>query len=387
LLGQLEKDFHAKPVSGASSEKISDIDLSTYGTDAGADMIKAEEHMKSLFGPGWSEALRMNFYTEAGRLTLYEKVMPGLSKAEQASLLGQVTADAEKLNVAKMLAHAEGNPSRIAEVEAYAKKMGVDVKDPKIQELVPKLAGGGDVVARNKALLEIDALTKQAAAATPGSPEHLDLVKRITSKQMEVNALTAEAYIGPGAGRMTVSGVKVIGQEAYQAAMSNLEMIQHIMHECAGDVVTASREYEMYKYINRFAEAAENAGAKTQGLDYWKNFSGFASKDRASSDERSGASRSAPQRDDAEGRRAILARQQSNDRKGHRPIPSATIRSLEVILAGGARRSEENLVGESGRVGADKSAEAGRGSSAAVADRRDKVRRVAVAKNALSRRA
>jgi hypothetical protein len=278
LLGQLEKDFHAKPVSGASSEKISDIDLSTYGTDAGADMIKAEEHMKSLFGPGWSEALRMNFYTEAGRLTLYEKVMPGLSKAEQASLLGQVTADAEKLNVAKMLAHAEGNPSRIAEVEAYAKKMGVDVKDPKIQELVPKLAGGGDVVARNKALLEIDALTKQAAAATPGSPEHLDLVKRITSKQMEVNALTAEAYIGPGAGRMTVSGVKVIGQEAYQAAMSNLEMIQHIMHECAGDVVTASREYEMYKYINRFAEAAENAGAKTQGLDYWKNFSGFASK-------------------------------------------------------------------------------------------------------------
>lgn len=278
LLGQLEAKFNAKPVSGASSERVSDIDLSTYGADAGSDMIKAEEHMKSLYGPGWSEALRMNFYTEAGRLTLYEKVMPGLSKAEQAKLLGEITADAEKLNVAKMLAHAEGNPSRLAEVEAYAKKMGVDVKDPKIQELVPKLAGGGDVAARNKTLLEIDELTKKANAAVPGSPEHIDLVKQITSRQMEVNAMTAEAYIGPGAGRMTVSGVKVIGQEAYQAAMSNLEMIQHIMHECAGDVVTASREYEIYKYINRFAEAAENAGAKTQGLDYWKNFSGFASK-------------------------------------------------------------------------------------------------------------
>ena len=278
LLAMLEKDFHAKPVSGASSEKISDIDLSTYGADAGGDMIKAEERMKGLYGPGWSEALRMNFYTEAGRLTLYEKVMPGLSKAEQAALLGQVTADAEKLNVAKMLAHAEGNPGRLAEVEAYAKKMGVDVKDPKIVELVPTLAGGGDVVARNKLLLEIDGLMKEVNAATPGSPEHLELVKRVTAKQMTVNAMTSEAYIGAGAGRMTVGGIKVVGHEAYQAAMSNLEMIQHIMHEAAGDVVTASREYEIYKYINRFAEAAESAGAKTKGLDYWKNFSGFASK-------------------------------------------------------------------------------------------------------------
>ncbi|MEO7719676.1 MAG: DUF4157 domain-containing protein [Capsulimonas sp.] len=278
ILGELESKFHAKPVSGASSEKVSDIDLSTYGENAGADMIAAEKHMAGRYGAGWSEALRMNFYTEAGRLTLYEKIMPGLSKADQAAVLGQVTGEAEKLNIAKMLAHAEGDPARIAEVEAYASKIGVDVKDPKIQELVPKLAGGGDVAARNKTLLEIDELMKKYNAATPGSPEQVELAKTITSKQMEVNAMTAEAYIGPGAGRMTVSGVKVIGQEAYQAALSNLEMIQHIMHECSGNVVTASREYEIYKYMNRFAEAAENAGAKTQGLDYWKNFSGFASK-------------------------------------------------------------------------------------------------------------
>jgi hypothetical protein len=278
LLPQLESKFNAKPVSGASSEKISDIDLSTYGENAGSDLIAAEKHMQGLYGPGWSEALRMNFYTEAGRLTLYEKIMPNLSKAEQAKLLGELTADAEKLNIAKMLAHAEGNPARLAEVEAYAKKIGVDIKDPKIQELVPKLAGGGDVAARNKLLLEIDELMKKYNAAAPGSQEQIDLAKTITKKQMEANALTAEAYVGTGAGRMTVSGVKVIGHEAYQAALSNLEMIQHIMHEVAGDVVTASREYEIYKYMNRFAEAAENAGAKTQGLDYWKNFSGFASK-------------------------------------------------------------------------------------------------------------
>ena len=193
-------------------------------------------------------------------------------------MLGQSTGDAEKLNIAKMLAHAEGNPARIAEVEAYAAKIGVNVKDPKILELVPKLGGGGDVAARNKLLLEFDDLMKKYNAAAPGSHEQLDLAKTITGKQMEANALTAEAYIGPGAGRMTVSGVKVVGQEAYQATLSNLEMIQHIMHEARGNVVAATREYEIYKYINRFAEAAENAGAKTPGLDYWKNFSGFTSK-------------------------------------------------------------------------------------------------------------
>ncbi|BDI30383.1 hypothetical protein CCAX7_24340 [Capsulimonas corticalis] len=285
VLGELESKFHAKPVSGASSEKISDIDLSTYGENAGADMIAAEKHMAGLYGPGWSEALRMNFYTEAGRLTLYEKIMPGLSKADQAAVLGQISGEAEKLNIAKMLAHAEGDPARLAEVEAYASKIGVDIKDPKIQELVPKLAGGGDVAARNKTLLEIDDLMKKYNAAAPGSPEQIDLAKTITSKQMEVNAMTAEAYVGPGAGRMTVSGVKVIGQEAYQAALSNLEMIQHIMHQCGGDVVTATREYEIYKYINRFSESAVNAGAKTPGLDYWEHFSGFVSKT-----ERQGAS-------------------------------------------------------------------------------------------------
>ena len=278
LLPMLEKEFHAKPVSGASTERISDIDLSTYGENAGKDLIDAEKRMQGLYGAGWSEALRMNFYTEAGRLTVYDKLMPGLSKAEQAAVLGQITNDAEKLNIAKMLAHAEGNPSRIAEVEAYATKIGVDIKDPKIQELVPKLMGGGDVATRNKLLLEIDDLMKKYNAAPAGSREQLDLAKTITSKQMEANAFTAEAYIGPGAGRMTVSGVKVVGQEAYQATLSNLEMIQHIMHEVRGNVVAASREYEIYKYINRFAEAAENAGAKTQGLDYWKNFSGFTSK-------------------------------------------------------------------------------------------------------------
>jgi hypothetical protein len=274
IYAEVEEKFGAKMAGTASTEAISDIDAATSGIDAGRKMIEAEEFVKAKFGPGWSEVLRMNFYTDAGRLTFYEKIMPGLSAAERAKLLGDVTAEAEKLNIAKMLHHAGEDPRRIAEVEAYAAKMGVNVKDARVQEMLGKMAVAGDKE-RNKLLLEIDDLVRRYNAAAPGSPEQIDLAKKITFKQMEANTLTVEAYIGPGAGRMTVAGIKVVGPEAYQAAMSNLEMIQHIMREAGGNAVVASREYEVYKYMNRFAEAAEAAGVKNPGLDYWKNFSGF----------------------------------------------------------------------------------------------------------------
>ncbi|MBA2255116.1 MAG: hypothetical protein H0W07_08390, partial [Chloroflexi bacterium] len=274
IYAEVEEKFGAKMAGTASQEAISDVDAATKGVDAGKKMIEAEEFVKAKYGAGWSEVLRMNFYTEAGRLTFYEKIMPGLSAVDRAKLLGDVTAEAEKLNIAKMLHHAADDPKRIAEVEAYAAKMGVNVKDPRVTEMLGKMAIAGDKE-RNKLLLEIDDLVKRYHAAEAGSPEQIDLAKKITFKQMEANSLTVEAYIGPGAGRMTVSGIKVVGPEAYQAAMSNLEMIQHIMHEVSGDVATASREYEVYKYMNRFAEAADAAGVKHTSLDYWKNFSGF----------------------------------------------------------------------------------------------------------------
>jgi hypothetical protein len=52
-------------------------------------------------------------------------------------------------------------------------------------------------------------------------------------------------------------------------------------------VVVANREYEIYKYINRFAEAAENAGAKTPD---WitRRISPASPQDGTPGDERSG---------------------------------------------------------------------------------------------------
>src|SRR5262249_34193409 len=158
--------------------------------------------------------------------------------------------------IAKMLHHAEGDPARIAEVEAYAKKAGIDIKDPEIQKTVESMGGAVGKRERDKLVLEIDEMMKRYNSLPEGA-EKIELAKKITLRQMAANALTDEAYIAPGAVRSLMPGMKVVGFEAYQAALSNLEMIQHILAQCKGNVELATREYELYKYINRFATLAE----------------------------------------------------------------------------------------------------------------------------------
>ena len=277
IVEEVKSKFGADYLGKPSNEPISDVDLSTKGEDAGKKMIEAEQYVKKNYGEGWSEALRMNFYTEGSRLTLYEKIMPGLSGADKAKFLQEMTKESERLNIAKMLHHAEGDPARIAEIEAYAKKAGVDIKDPEIQKLADSMGGAVGKRARDQAVLEIDEMMKKYNSLPDGA-EKTELAKKITLRQMAANALTDEAYISPGAVRALTPGMKVVGFEAYQAALSQLEMIQHILAQCKGNIALATREYELYKYINRFATLAEGAGVKNAGLDFWKNFSGFSYK-------------------------------------------------------------------------------------------------------------
>jgi hypothetical protein len=109
--------------------------------------------------------------------------------------------------------------------------------------------------------------------AQPGSEEQLKLAEEITSKQMRANLFTEEAYIGPGAVRSLVAGRAVVGHEAYQFAFSNVEMIYHTLSANGGDIVMTMRQYEVYKYMSRFAEAAEMAGVKHPMLQNWKAIS------------------------------------------------------------------------------------------------------------------
>jgi hypothetical protein len=279
---QIEREvqamFQAELAGKPSSQLISDIDRSTSGVDAGKKMIQAENYVKAKYGEGWSEALRMNFYTDAMRLSLYENVMDKLTIGQRTVLMKSLTQETEIYNISRMLHHAHGDEAAVKEVADYAKALDLDIKDPRIQELLPKLAKGPSVEERNKLLLEIDGLMKRYNAAAPGSEERLKLAQEVSSRQMRANLFTEEAYIGPGSMRVLAGQVQVVGHEALQYALSNLDMIRHFIAQCGGDVVLASRQYEIYKYMNRFAQTAEMAGLHGGDIEEWKNFTGFVYK-------------------------------------------------------------------------------------------------------------
>ena len=275
VVAQLERPvaeggFGAKLLGRASKELISDVDVQVT---TGALMQKAEQHMSRVFGNNWEKALRMNFYTEAGRLSKYADVMKTLPRSARAALQTRITARAEQLNLAKMLHHAGKDREAVARVEALIKSVVSDEKQiTEIRSLAVFDEATG-LARRNKLLTDVDA--KMAKFASAGKDEQLKLAEEISDMQMEANFYTTEAYIGPGAGRAAAGGIRVIGPEAYQRAMSELEMFEHVMHESGGDILKACREYELYKYISRFGAAARGVGYTTKKADYLEKLSEY----------------------------------------------------------------------------------------------------------------
>ena len=118
-----------RPMSGGSEEAVSDIDLQIIsGQHGGRALVVAEQLMAARLGDNWSQILRVNFYTEGGRLTRYQEVLKGLRPNQQAAMTGRITREAERLNFAKMLGHAGNDPAAIARIEAHARSMGVDTR-------------------------------------------------------------------------------------------------------------------------------------------------------------------------------------------------------------------------------------------------------------------
>jgi hypothetical protein len=260
----------AKTLGGASAEMVSDVDLQVA---SGKALIDAESWLAKEFGKNWGDIFRMAVYTEAGRLYKYADVMKALPRAARATLLRRLTVGTERLNFAKMLRHAGHDTESVARVERLMKTVISDERElAKIRELAAVEESAGQAL-RNQLLVEIDELSAKFATAT--KEEQIKLAEEITEKQMMANYWTKEAYIGPGAGREAAGGIRVVGLEAYQSAVSQLEMVEHIVHEVGGDVVKAAREYELFKYINRFAGAAGRAGQKSKFLTYFENVSEY----------------------------------------------------------------------------------------------------------------
>lgn len=271
IAADLESLFGAKPMTGGSKEAVSDIDFFTSGTAAGDDMIRAEAYMANKYGANWSEMFRMNLYTEGGRLTRYRDVLKGLGPAERVAMQAKLTAQTERFAFARMLQHAGGDADAIRRVESLAKSAGVDLEELKSLATLDEAAR---TTKRAELSREIDALQAQYDAALT-DVRKTELAEEISTKQIEANFYTEEAYIGPGAVETTVLKGPISGHEAYQAALSNLEMIEHAIRQAGGDITLACREYELYKYINRFTEAAKKAGVESKTLTYFENLSEY----------------------------------------------------------------------------------------------------------------
>ncbi len=290
IVTTLAKDFglHLSDPN-ASTHATSDIDLATTGSDAGSRMTAAERQMRERFGAGWSEMLRMNFYTEAERLFQYERVQGLMTPEAFGRLQERITGLAEVLNFAKMLQHAGRDTASVQRVESLMAHLSPDQ-----QAAVRTRAAEppGDAAARAQDLhvaidnlaARFEALQGQNGTALPvgatgplppSLPAHLrEAINRavtpdelriavataISELQMEANFRTTEANISPGANRQVVRGVAVRGHEAYQSALSQLEMIEHVIHQAGGNVEVAAREYELYKYIDRFIVATQLSG-------------------------------------------------------------------------------------------------------------------------------
>ena len=254
-----------KPLSPASHEAASDIDLQISGPHAGRALVVAEQLMAARLGDNWSQMLRLNFYTEGSRLTRYQDVMGALRPNQKAALTGRITREAERLNFAKMLHHAGSDPAAIGRVEAHARSMGVDLEPLRPLATMDDTARIGR---RNVLLAEIDDLQLEYTTAT--GARQVELAEQISLRQMEANFFTHEANIGPTS--LKASGVSGLArQEGYQAVLTQLEMIEHILHEAGGNIALAAREYELFKYLARFANAAERGGHHSRALTYLKN--------------------------------------------------------------------------------------------------------------------
>ncbi|MEO6039426.1 MAG: hypothetical protein ABIQ93_13520, partial [Saprospiraceae bacterium] len=107
--------------------------------------------------------------------------------------------------------------------------------------------------------LEVDALQQRYPDADTPETQRPAIAMEITKKQMEINFLTEEAYIDPAALKMMVNPEAVLSpQQSVDAVLSNVERMEEVIQESGGDVVVASRQYELYKYMSRASRAMQH---------------------------------------------------------------------------------------------------------------------------------
>lgn len=262
LIKRLKKSYNADTLPDASTKPESDVDLNLKGTEAGANLIKAEAEMQAEFGENWSKLLRLNFYTEGDRLLRYQTAK--LSPEAVQAFEKQLAKKTMHYSLAKMLQHAKQTPEGTERVTKL-----ISVLAPQDAAAIKSMADvdpGTMLQKRNQLHAEVDTLQKELSQLSPGDAAYAEKSMQVSLKQIEINFYSAEAYIGPGA-LMKAGAVQGSPALKMQKVMSNLEMMEHILHQTNSNIVRAMKEYEMYKYMFRISDGI-NAAQMDLFFDY-----------------------------------------------------------------------------------------------------------------------
>jgi hypothetical protein len=270
ILTVLNDRFNARPQEGASTEAGSDADLNVQGADAGAQYLNARAYMDQNY-PGWQKQYRMALLVDASRVQTVNGALDGLEPAARVQVEQRVARTGEMFSLARQARRATG-----AERAEILTRIS-DADRPRVQQLVdmdPAAIRG----AHDQALLDGDALMRRMSGET-NPQERARLAAEVTEKQMLANMLNDDAYITPGAvGRFAEGRAVRSPQERYQAAIDQIDMIGHQIHEHGG-VLAAMRRYEIFKYIQRYCEMLEGsgqvAGDDLAQLTFFKNWAEY----------------------------------------------------------------------------------------------------------------
>lgn len=274
----LVNDLHVQGfqrLDSASVGALSDYDLSVKVLDgetmgAGAKLIAKENEMALKYGDNWKEAFDINFYTEGRQLLAVDEALKLTTlAADKAGRYRRITQLAEELNFAKMVEHAGDDLDAIRRIEGYLKSSGAKYDIPHLKKVGEDLRAVG----RDQILLDID--EHMAHLKTVKKAEaRAALNEEISRLQMQANYLMNEAYIGPA----SIKGGHFTAAEAHQVAMSQLEMIEHTIRNNGGDVLKTVRNYEFHKYVNRYVQAAKDAGLSSDALNEFETLSRYIYK-------------------------------------------------------------------------------------------------------------
>jgi hypothetical protein len=351
LISELNRRFQLQLIGGASAHKESDADEQSTGITAGERFILAERWLESNIGPRWAPMLRMGLFTEARRQIMYREILHLLGSEGRRRLLSDLSRETEVYVLARIMHYSEKVPWAVQFTINLAQLLGLDDSVIQRARYLSTISDDMRRNMRNDLLLEIDGLMSRYSIATTDETR-IELARRISLLQIKANFFIPEAYIGGGsAARFAQTGgyfmedPLVRAHEAYQAALSQLPEIFHIIDEADGNITDALRQYELFKYINRFGISTRAVGVTSRQLQGFENLGAYLYR----------TNREAHQELQREFWFDILRQHKralehgapvptDPQTRGRRPVSPQTLEALEVLFFRFLERANEALV-------------------------------------------